>query len=302
MQDIATTDSETNSWVNHLPPPARPYARMMRLDRPIGSWLLFLPCLWSLSLAASQRGNIPPIDLILLFGLGAVIMRGAGCVYNDIVDRDLDRKVKRTRNRPLAAGTVSLGGAWAFLFILCGCGLLILLQLDIAAIALGLMSVGLVALYPFMKRITWWPQLFLGLTFNWGALMGYAAYAGSLNAESIALYVAGVFWTLGYDTIYAHQDREDDALAGIKSSALRLGRHTRTAVSLFYAITGLVLISSALLAGLNWPAYLLILPGLAHLFWQIRNLDIDNPDQCLYLFKSNRGFGLIIALAFLAGQ
>ena len=151
------------------------------------------------------------------------------------------------------------------------------------------MSVGLVALYPFMKRITWWPQLFLGLTFNWGALMGYAAYAGSLNAESIALYVAGVFWTLGYDTIYAHQDREDDALAGIKSSALRLGRHTRTAVSLFYAITGLVLISSALLAGLNWPAYLLILPGLAHLFWQIRNLDIDNPDQCLYLFKSNRG-------------
>lgn len=302
MQDTVTTDAETNSWVNHLPRPTRPYARMMRLDRPIGSWLLFLPCLWSLSLAASQRNSWPPMDLIVLFAVGSVIMRGAGCVFNDIVDRDLDKKVARTRNRPLAAGTISLAGAWMFLFLLCGSGLLILVQLDIAAIALGLMSVGLIALYPFMKRITWWPQLFLGLTFNWGALMGYAAFAGSLKMEAVILYVACMFWTLGYDTIYAHQDREDDAMAGIKSSALRLGQLTRPAVSLFYAIAGLGLLGAALTSGLNWPTYFLILPGLAHLIWQIRHLDIDNPDQCLYLFKSNRGFGLIIAIAFLAGH
>lgn len=302
MQDTVTTDAKTNSWVNRLPYRVRPYARMMRLDRSIGSWLLFLPCFWSLSLAASQRGAWPPLDLVILFALGSIIMRGAGCVYNDIVDRNLDKKVERTRNRPLAAGTISLANAWVFLFLLCSGGLIILLQLDIAAIALGLMSVGLVALYPFMKRITWWPQLFLGLTFNWGVLMGYAAYAGSLKMEAISLYIACIFWTLGYDTIYAHQDREDDALAGIKSSALWLGQRTRPAVGLFYAITALGLLSTAVLAELNWPAYLLILPGMVHLFWQIRNLDIDNPSQCLYLFKSNRGFGLIIAFAFLAGQ
>ncbi len=301
MQDTTTKDAEKNSWVNRLPARIRPYARMMRLDRPIGSWLLFLPCAWGLCLSASHNDAWPSYSLLLLFALGAIIMRGAGCVYNDIIDRDLDKKVERTRNRPLIAGTVSVVQAWSFMALLCAAGLMILLQLDISAIALGFMSVGLVGLYPFMKRITWWPQLFLGLTFNWGALMGYAAHSGALALSTIALYMAGILWTLGYDTIYAHQDREEDALAGIKSSALRLGTKTRPVIGLFYIGVVVALICAAILEGLNWVSYVLIIAGAGHLFWQILRLDIDNPTQCLYLFKSNREFGLIITFAMMVG-
>ncbi len=307
MSDAKTLDSEKN-WVDRLPLKIRPYARMIRLDRPIGSWLLFIPCSWGLTLAAvttgqsgqTSSGEWPSLYLLALFALGAVIMRGAGCIFNDIVDRELDAQVARTRQRPIPAGLIKVWQAWLFLFVMCLLGLIILLQLDIAAIALGFMSIGPIALYPFMKRITWWPQLFLGLTFNWGALMGYAAHQGSLDPAAIGLYAAGIFWTLGYDTIYAHQDREDDALAGIKSSARWLGSSTKTALVIFYSATLIALLYAAFVAGLSGVTCALLMLGGVHLFWQIYRLDIDNPTLCLYLFKSNRNFGLYITAALLS--
>lgn len=279
-----------------------PYIRLGRFDSPIGSWLLFWPCVWGLMLAAVGRESLPPIYLIGLFGLGAIIMRGAGCAYNDIIDRNLDGQVARTKTRPLPSGEISVWQAWGFILILCGFGFLILLQLDIAAIALGFMSVGLVALYPFMKRITWWPQLFLGLTFNWGALMGYAAFVGDVSPSAFALYAGGIFWTLGYDTIYAHQDKEDDALVGIKSSARRLGTATRPALALFYSLALIGFMLAGKLEGITlkdgglyfWLALIAIM---VHFIWQVKRFEIDNNELCLRLFKSNRELGLLVALA-----
>lgn len=301
MPDSKSSDAPQKSWVDSLPMGLRLYARLARFDRPIGTWLLFWPCVWGVGMATTARDSVPSIWLLVLFGLGAFVMRGAGCVYNDLIDSELDGKVKRTKNRPLASGQISVRRAGAFMIGLCLLGLAILLQLDIAAIALGFMSVALVAIYPFMKRITWWPQLFLGLTFNWGVLIGYASFVGDLSYAALALYGAGIFWTLGYDTIYAHQDKEDDALVGIKSSARWLGTATRPALIIFYGLTLFGVSLAASLEGLSDYFWLGILAIAAHFIWQIKQLDIDDADVCLKLFKSNRDVGMLIALAIFLG-
>ncbi len=302
QQDAKPADAIADNWVERfLPIALQPYARLARLDRPIGSWLLFLPCLWGLMLSSPGARLAPPLTTILLYGLGALVMRGAGCTYNDIVDRDIDRQVARTAGRPLAAGLVSVPQAVAFLLLQCLIGLAILLQFNTLTIELGLVSLALVATYPFMKRITWWPQLWLGLTFNWGVLMGTATLLGDIPPAAIWLYIAGIFWTLGYDTIYAHQDREDDALVGVKSSARWLGERTRPAVALFYS----AMLVSLALAGFNPQMGVLFWVGLVivagHLARQVVLLDINNPALCLTLFRRNRDTGIIVALALLLG-
>lgn len=309
MSEHIPADAVQDNWVDRfLPAALRPYARMARYDRPIGGWLLFLPGMWGILLAAAQgahKGFNNPglvVWLLALFGLGAIVMRGAGCTYNDLVDRDFDSKVARTRNRPLPAGQISVFKAWLFLIAQSLIGLVILLQLDVAAIALGFCSLILIAVYPFMKRLTWWPQFFLGLTFNWGVLMGFAAIWGDLTPAALALYSAGIFWTLGYDTIYAHQDREDDALIGVKSSARLLGQRTVPVLYIFYAMMLAALGVTGVLAGLGlvyWPVLGLV--GL-HLLRQIQRLEIDDPAICLQIFKSNRTLGLLVGLAILAGM
>ena len=294
------TDIVTGGWVSRLPEAAVPFALLARLDRPIGAWLLFLPGLWSILLAGAPAGR--SASLAALFGLGAVLMRGAGCVVNDIWDRDLDRRVARTIARPLASGAVSLRGAVLFLAALCVPGLLILLTLDPLAQALGVASLVLVALYPLAKRVTWWPQLMLGFTFGWGAPMGYAAAAGRLDGAAGALYLAAIVWILGYDTIYAHQDREDDALAGVGSTALLWGAHSRPFLAACYGATVALLVLAGGLAGLSWAYFAaLALPAglLAH---QVVRLDIDDAGLCLRLFKANREVGLAVALAILLGR
>jgi 4-hydroxybenzoate polyprenyltransferase len=278
----------------------RPYALLMRLDRPIGSWLLFLPGLWAFALVAPDwRAGL---WLTALFGLGAVLMRGAGCVVNDLWDRDLDRKVERTAGRPLASGALRARHALVFLALVLAAALLILLQLNVAAQWLGVASLVPVVLYPLAKRVTDWPQAVLGVIFSWAAPMGYVAVMGGLDAAAIAIWAAGFFWILGYDTIYAHQDREDDALVGIRSSALRLGEKTRPFLILCYGLTMGLLALAGWLAGLA-PWYLLglALPG-AMLARQVIQLHIADPALCLRLFKANRDVGLAIAAAFLLGR
>ncbi|MEE2691310.1 MAG: 4-hydroxybenzoate octaprenyltransferase [Pseudomonadota bacterium] len=289
-------DAAANNWVDKFAPAAaKPYLRLMRADRPIGTWLLLLPCWWGLGLAAAQgSGSALSLWHAALFAVGAFVMRGAGCAYNDIVDRDIDAKVARTAMRPLPSGQIGLGRAWAFLVALCLVGLLVLLQFNPFTIYLGLGSLGLVAIYPFMKRVTYWPQAWLGLTFNWGALMGYAAATGSLSWSVAALYAAGIFWTLGYDTIYAHQDKEDDALIGVKSSALKLGAKTRPAIALFYGATLALFALAGLIGGLSIAYYLALSLACAHFFLQWRRLDIGDGSRCLTIFKSNREAGLLL--------
>lgn len=294
------TDIRAGGWVARLPEAWRPYALLMRLDRPIGSWLLFLPGLWAFAMVAPSWGR--GLWLTALFGLGAVLMRGAGCVVNDLWDRDLDRKVERTAGRPLASGAVRPKQALAFLLGVLLVSLLILLQLNLAAIVLGVFSLVPVALYPLAKRVTDYPQAVLGIVFSWAAPMGYATVTGGLDAAAVALWAAGFFWILGYDTIYAHQDREDDALVGIRSTALRFGDRTRPFLTACYAVTVALLALSGWLAGLGWwflPA--LLLPA-ALLARQVVALDIRDPGLCLRLFKANREVGLAIALAFLIGR
>ena len=284
-----------------LPQAALPYAKLARLDRPIGTWLLFWPCFWGLALAASEGNAYPPIISLALFGFGALVMRGAGCTFNDIVDRNIDAKVARTAARPLPSGQLGLRQAWQFLLVQLAVGFLVLIQFNWLTIGLGVTSLVLVASYPFMKRFTYWPQFFLGLTFNWGALMGYTAINASLSPAALLLYAAGVFWTLGYDTIYAHQDREDDALIGVKSSALKLGRHTKLALVGFYGATLACLAGVGMLGGMSvlfWPALGVVA---YHLAWQIYRLNIDDPENCLYLFRLNRDTGLIIGASILLG-
>ena len=294
------TDIRTSGWVARLPQAWRPYALLMRLDRPIGSWLLFLPGLWAFAMVAPDWRQ--GLWLTALFGLGAVLMRGAGCVVNDLWDRDLDRQVERTAGRPLASGALRARHALAFLALVLAAALLILLQLNGAAQLLGVASLVPVVLYPLAKRVTDWPQAVLGVIFSWAAPMGYAAVTGGLDAAAFALWAAGFFWILGYDTIYAHQDREDDALVGIRSSALRLGDKTRPFLILCYGLTMALLVLAGWLAGLT-PWYLLglALPG-AMLARQVMQLDIADPALCLRLFKANRDVGLAIAVAFLLGR
>ena len=294
------TDIRSTGWVARLPQAWRPYALLMRLDRPIGSWLLFLPGLWAFAMVAPDWRQ--GLWLTALFGLGAVLMRGAGCVVNDLWDRDLDRQVERTAGRPLASGALRARHALVFLALVLAAALLILLQLNRAAQMLGVASLVPVVLYTLAKRVTDWPQAVLGVIFSWAAPMGYAAVTGGLDAAAFALWAAGFFWILGYDTIYAHQDREDDALVGIRSSALRLGEKTRPFLILCYGLTMGLLVLAGWLAGLApWYLLALVLPG-AMLARQVMQLDIANPALCLRLFKANRDVGLAIAAALLLGR
>ena len=296
---VGHTDIRASGWVTYLPARLASYALLLRLDRPIGAWLLFLPGLWSILIARVSLART--LWLLALFGLGSVLMRGAGCIVNDIWDRELDRKVTRTAGRPLASGAVSLREAMVLLVVLLVLSLMILLMLTPLAQALGVGSLVLVALYPAAKRVTWWPQAVLGITFSWAAPMGYAAATGRLNGAAIALYTAAFFWILGYDTIYAHQDREDDALVGVRSTARLLESRTRPFLVGCYGAMVLLLVLAGYLAGLS-PLYdaALILPGLL-LGRQIWLLDINNPELCLDLFKSNREVGLAIGAAILLG-
>ena len=294
------TDIVAHGWVANLPASWQPYALLARFDRPIGAWLLFLPGLWSILLAGAPWAQ--SAWLVALFFVGAFLMRGAGCVVNDMWDRDLDRQVTRTAGRPLASGAVRMRQAALFLAVLLLISLLILLQLRPFAQALGVGSLGLVVLYPLAKRVTWWPQAMLGITFGWGAPMGYAAAAGRMDAAGLLLYAATFFWILGYDTIYAHQDREDDALVGIKSTARLFGAHSAAFLTVCYALTSVLLALSGWMAGLSAWALLVFIPALWLLVRQIRVLDIDDQALCLRLFKANREFGLAIGLAIIAGR
>jgi 4-hydroxybenzoate polyprenyltransferase len=292
----------TGNWVDTRAPQwSRPYLRLARLDRPIGSWLLLLPCWWSAALAAGVKGDIGQLPLILvLFFIGAFVMRGAGCTWNDITDRNLDAMVERTRSRPIPAGQVNVPQAAVFLVVQALIGLAVLLQFNRFAVATGIASLGIVAVYPFMKRITWWPQIVLGLAFSWGALMGFAVMQGRIDATALLLYAGSIAWVIGYDTIYAHQDAEDDALIGIKSTARLFGARTHRALIVFYALA-VVLIGAALaLAGAGWPAWAGLAALAAHLGWQIRRLEIGDPALCLRIFKSNRDAGLVLFVGLLA--
>lgn len=294
------TDIQTQGWVARLPQNWQPYAILMRLDRPIGWWLLLLPGWWAIMLAANGATEMYNADwrLMVLFLIGAIIMRGAGCTINDLWDRDLDKKVERTKMRPLASGQLSLFHAVGFLFFMLFTAFIILLQTSALAIGLGMLSLILVATYPLMKRITWWPQAFLGVTFNFGALMGWAAANHSLAWPAVLLYIAGFFWTLGYDTIYAHQDKKDDELVGIKSTALLFGERSKYWVSIFYALSMTSIVLASVLAGSGVISLvLLILPAL-HLMNQIRDWDMNDPENSLIIFKSNRNFGLLVLLSF----
>jgi 4-hydroxybenzoate polyprenyltransferase len=297
---VGHTDIRATGWVAYLPARLASYALLLRLDRPIGAWLLFLPGLWSILLARVDFSRT--LWLLALFGLGSVLMRGAGCIVNDLWDRELDRQVTRTAERPLASGAVSLREAIALLGLLLFLSLMILLMLAPLAQELGVASLALVALYPAAKRVTWWPQAVLGITFSWAAPMGYAAATGRLSAAAMALYAAAFFWILGYDTIYAHQDREDDALVGVRSTARLLGDRTRPFLIGCYGAMVLLLVLAGSLAKLS-PLYdaALIVPGLL-LGRQIWQLDINNPELCLKLFKSNREVGLAIGAAILLGR
>lgn len=268
-----------------------PYLRLMRLHQPTGIYLLLWPCFWGIALAGSNS-----LKFYILFALGAVIMRGGGCVINDLWDRKLDREVERTKTRPLASGEISLRDAIAFLLLLLALGLTILLMLPHITIMLGLASMVLVVSYPLMKRITFWPQLFLGFTFNFGALMGYAAAIGGITTADVLLYAAAIFWTLGYDTIYAFQDIEYDRTAGIKSSALRLERQAKPALMIIYGICATLITISFAVANTGWPAFAGLIAFTAHLYWQIHNLDQTSPASARVIFQSNRMAGAILWL------
>ncbi len=294
--DAAPADAAPGNWVDRwAPAPARPYLRLARADRPIGVWLLLWPCWWSSALASlSQGADLPNLGHLALFAVGAMVMRAAGCTYNDIVDRDIDARVARTRGRPIPSGAVSVAQAAAFMVALSLVGLLVLLQFNRFTIGLGIASLAPIAIYPFMKRITHWPQLVLGLTFNWGALMGWAAIKGSLDAPALLLYAGAVAWTVGYDTIYAHQDREDDALLGLKSTALRFGAASDKWVAAFYALAWSGIFAAGWMAGGRVVFATAMALAAMHMAWQVATLDTDDPDNCLARFRANRDLGAIV--------
>ena len=292
----------TGNWVDTRAPTwSRPYLRLSRFDRPIGSWLLLMPCWWSAALAAGVAQDISRLAfVVVLFFIGAFVMRGAGCTWNDITDRDLDARVERTRSRPIPAGQVGVKQALVFLVLQALIGLAVLLQFNRFAIMTGIASLVIVAVYPFMKRITWWPQVVLGLAFSWGALMGFAVTLGRLDATAFVLYAGSIAWVIGYDTIYAHQDAEDDALIGIKSTARLFGARTHRALVVFYTLAVLLIGTALALAGARWPAWIGLVAFAAHLAWQVRRLDIRDGALCLRVFKSNRDAGLLLFAGLLA--
>ena len=292
----APVADSTANWVDtHAPVWMRPYLRLSRFDRPIGWWLLLMPCWWSAALAAGIARDLHSLpQVIVLFLIGAMVMRGAGCTWNDITDRKLDAKVERTRSRPIPAGQVSVTQAAAFLVLQALVGLAVLLQFNRFAILTGIASLVIVAIYPFMKRITYWPQVTLGLAFSWGALMGFAVILGRIDATALVLYAGSIAWVIAYDTIYAHQDTEDDIMVGIKSTALLFGERTQLALTIFYSLA-VVLIGVALwLGGSGWFAWIGLAAFAAHLVWQVRTIRIEDSALCLRLFKSNRNAGLLL--------
>ena len=296
---IATTDivpdSERRGFIGGLPPRLRPYASLMRLDRPIGTWLLYWPCAWSVALAGVEDRW----DLFLWFFLGAFAMRSAGCVYNDIIDRDLDGKVERTRLRPLASGRVTLRSAWILIALLCAIGLIVLIQLNWTAAIIALASIAPVLAYPFMKRITWWPQAWLGIVFSWGALVGWPAVRGEIEFPALLLWLGSIAWVIGYDTLYAIQDIEDDALVGVKSSARRLGEKAPQGVAFFYAVALLLWSSAIWSVRPDWLALLALAPAAIHLANQALRADPKDGDGALRLFRSNRTAGFLVFLGML---
>jgi 4-hydroxybenzoate polyprenyltransferase len=295
VTDDIVPDSERRGFIGALPPRLRPYASLMRLDRPIGTWLLYWPCAWSVALAGVDKRW----DLFLWLALGAFAMRSAGCVYNDIVDRNLDIQVERTRLRPLASRRISVASAVGLIALLCLAGLVVLLQLKWVAALVALASLAPVAAYPFMKRITWWPQAWLGLVFSWGALVGWPAVRGSLDLPAILLWSGSIAWVIGYDTLYAIQDKEDDALVGVKSSARRLGEKAPLGVGLAYAAALLLWGAAIWQVRPDWVALLTLLPAALHLASQALRADPNDGELALELFRSNRTCGLLVCLAML---
>ena len=297
---IDPSDIPGNDWIERfLPTGARPYARLARLDRPIGTWLLLFPGWWGIALAAPRWPNPA---LLTLFAIGAVVMRGAGCTLNDIADRHYDGQVARTRLRPLPSRAVTVHQAVGFLMLQLAVGAAVLLSLNRASIILGIAVLGLIGSYPFMKRVTYWPQVFLGLNFNWGALVGWTAVTGALGRPALLLYLGGIFWTIGYDTIYAHQDKEDDALIGVKSSALALGQHTRPWLFVFYAAAVLLWGLAGRAAGLGGLFWAGLAAAALQLAWQAARVNIDQPADCLAKFRSNRVVGWLMLAGIVAGH
>ena len=288
-------DSERRGFIGALPPRLRPYASLMRLDRPIGTWLLYWPCAWSVALAGVEDRW----DLFLWLFLGAFALRSAGCVYNDIVDRELDGKVERTRLRPLASGRVTLRSAWVLIALLCAIGLIVLIQLNWTAAIIALASIAPVLAYPFMKRITWWPQAWLGIVFSWGALVGWPALRGEIELPALLLWFGSIAWVIGYDTLYAIQDIEDDALVGVKSSARRLGDKAPHGVAAFYAVAVLLWGSAIWSVRPDWLALLALAPAAIHLANQALRADPKDGDGALRLFRSNRTAGFLVFLGML---
>ena len=301
LEGKSVADAPAGNLIDRFAPkPLVPYLRLARADRPTGYWLLALPCFWAVSLATrSLGGAYPDLWLLFLFGVGAVAMRAAGCIYNDVIDRDLDARVSRTKDRPLPSGAVSVRSASFLMLALSLIGLIVLLSFNATTIWLGLAVLPIVAVYPLVKRISFWPQAVLGLAFNWGALLGYAAVLGRLEWASLILYAGAVAWTIGYDTIYAHQDREEDALLGLKSTALKFGPRTKLWLAFFYAAAWIGITLAGLLSGAELVFLLLMGAAAAHLIWQVATLDIDDPENCLMRFRSNRDFGLIVFAAIL---
>jgi len=290
----------TGNWFDVFAPPfLRPYLRLARLDRPIGSWLLLIPCWWSVGLTGIRTNHFPSLWHIVLFLIGAFAMRGAGCTWNDLVDRDLDGLVERTRSRPIPSGQVTVAEATAFMMLQALIGFLVLIQFNRYTVITGICSLLVVAIYPFMKRITYWPQIVLGLAFSYGALMGWPAAFGRLDWPALVLYAGSICWVIGYDTIYAHQDREDDLLIGIKSTALLFGEETRPMLAKFYAAAVVLIGFAGLMVGGRFIFVLGLIGFAAHLAWQVTQLDINDSARCLKLFKSNRDAGLILFGAML---
>lgn len=308
MPEASVADAPIDNWVDRFAPKAtRPYLRLSRADRPIGTWLLLIPCWWAIALAGLSDGfRAWDVWLAVSSALGAFLMRGAGCTWNDITDREIDASVARTRSRPLPSGAVTVKGALVWMAVQAGAAAVILFSYNWLAIGLGVASLGLVLIYPFAKRFTWWPQAFLGLAFNWGAVLVYAAHAGEVRLPAVLLYGAGIAWTLFYDTIYAHQDREDDALIGVKSTARLFGNSTGAWLRGFMVATVLLMAGAVITVAIPADRVLALILALAgvwgfgwHMAWQLRHLNIDDPATCRRLFLSNRNAGLIPAL-FLA--
>jgi 4-hydroxybenzoate polyprenyltransferase len=319
---FVTGDMPAGHWIDRrLPVAWRPYFKLARIDRPIGTWLLLWPCWWSLALAAPHAaaphaggtfpgwaptgwlgGGWPDPVLFALLGVGALVMRGAGCVWNDIRDRDLDARVARTRSRPLPAGQVTVAAAYVFMVALGLLGLAILLGFNRTAVVLGVIALVPACVYPLAKRFTAWPQFFLGLAFNWGALLGWAAVTGTLDWPALALYLGGIAWTLGYDTIYAHQDKEDDAVFGVGSAAIVLGARTRPWLIVFYGAFTVGIGLAAAMSGVGWPFFVGLIAVVLHFAWQVRRVRFDDAASCLKVFRSNRDLGWIVFAAIVAGN